>query len=147
MERKIEFGTVKKFILVFLGSLFVQIFCWGLYSYLELSVWLCGLSVIVSAILYHFLQLEEETGLSRRGVFLAAILLPFLLSVAVTVVQLMKYPQLNLLSASLDGVSPMTELISLYAARLLLNGIPLLIFAAVDKAYLAGKGKKYAENA
>ena len=147
MERKIEFGVVKKFILVFLGSLFVQIFCWGLYSYLELSVWLCGLSVIVSAILYHFLQLEEETGLSRRGVFLAAILLPFLLSAAVTVVQLMKYPQLSLLSASLDGVSPMTELISLYAARLLLNGIPLLIFAAVDKVYLAGKGKKHAEDA
>ena len=58
-----------------------------------------------------------------------------------TVVQLVKYPQLSLLSASLDGVSPLTELISLYAARLTLNGIPLLIFAAIDRAFLAGKGE------
>lgn len=147
MERKIEFGMVKKFILVFLGSLFLQIFCWGMYTYLEMSIWLCGLSAVVTAILYHFLQIEEETGLSRRSVFFAAILLPFLISGAVTVVQLVKYPQLSLLSAALDGVSPMTELVSLYATRVLLNGIPLLIFAAVDKAYLAGKGERHAKDA
>ncbi len=146
MERKIESGSVKRFILVFLGSLFVQCFCWAMYSYLSLSVWLCGLSAVVTAILYHFLQAEEETGISRRSVFFAAILTPFLISSAVTVVQLIKYPQLNLLSANLDGVSPMTELISLYAARLMLNGIPLLIFAAVDRAYLAGKSGQHAKD-
>ena len=135
MKQKIESGAVKRFILVFLGSLFLQIFCWAMYSYLELNIWFCGLSVIITALLYHFLQVEEETGLSRRCVFFAAILLPFLLGAGITVIQLVKYPQLNLLSASLDGVSPMTELISLYATRLAINGVLLLIFAAIDRSY------------
>lgn len=143
MERQIGSGKIKRFMLVFLGSLFVQIFCWAAYSYLKLSIWFCALSAVITALLYHFVQKEEQTGISRRSVFFAAILTPFLLSTAVTVVQLVKYPQLSLLSASLDGVSPMTELTSLYAARLMLNGIVLLLFAAADKAFLAEKGEKH----
>lgn len=144
MEKpQITKDKIKAFLLVLLGSLFVQVFCWAMYSYLELNTWLCGLSVIVSAILYHYIQIEEQTGISRRSVFFAAILLPFLLAVLVTVIQLVKYPSLNLLSASLDGVSPLTELTSLYAARLMLNGIVLLIFAAADRAFLAGKREQH----
>ena len=127
---------IKKCILVFLGSLFLQIFCWAMYSILEMRIWMCGLSVVMTALLYHFLQVEEQTGLSRRSVFFAAILAPFLLSLTVTVTQLVKYPNLNLLSASLDGVSPLTETVSLYMTRLLLNGVILLIFAAIDRAFL-----------
>lgn len=133
---------IKKCILVFLGSLFLQIFCWAMYSILEMSIWMCGLSVLVTAFLYHFLQVEEQTGLSRRNVFFMAILAPFLLGVTVTVIQLCKYPNLNLLSASLDGVSPMTETVSLYMTRLVINGVLLLIFAAVDRAFLRNKDIK-----
>lgn len=132
----------KKCILVFLGSLFLQIFCWAMYSVLEMRIWMCGFSVIVTALFYHFLQTEEQTGLSRRNVFFAAILAPFLLSVIVTVVQLCKYPNLNLLSAALDGVSPMTEIISLYMTRVMINGVLLLIFAAVDRAWLRNRTPK-----
>ena len=142
MEQKIESGAWKRFILVFLGSLFLQIFCWAMYSYFSLNVWFCGLSAIITALMYHFLQVEEQTGISRRSVFIAAILLPFLLGAAVTVIQLIQYPQLNLLSASLDGVSPLVELTSLYAARLAINGVVLLIFAAIDRAYLANHPPK-----
>lgn len=124
---------VKRFLLTVLGSVFVQVFCWALYSYFEMSVWMCALSVIVTAMLYHFVQAEEETGLSRLSVFIAAILIPFLAAGAVTVFQMLRYPQLNLLGAELDGVSPLTEIVSLYAARLLINGAVLLIFAAVDR--------------
>lgn len=127
---------IKKSILVFLGSLFVQIFCWAMYSVLEMGIWMCGLSVLVTALLYHFLQVEEQTGLSRRNVFFAAILAPFLLGVIVTVVQLVKYPSLNLLGASLDGVSPLTETVSLYMTRIAVNGVILLLFAAVDRSFL-----------
>lgn len=127
---------IKKCILVFLGSLFLQIFCWAMYSIFEIRIWMCGLSVVMTALLYHFLQVEEQTGLSRRSVFFAAILAPFLLSMTVTVTQLVKYPNLNLLSASLDGVSPLTETVSLYMTRLLLNGVILLIFAPIDRAFL-----------
>ena len=128
--------TVKRCILIFLGSLFLQIFCWVMYSLLEMRIWMCGLSALVTALLYHFLQTEEQTGLSRKNVFFAAILAPFVMSLAVTVIQLWKYPNLSLLSASLDGVSPMTETVSLYATRLALNGVILLIFAAIDRAFL-----------
>ena len=84
--------TVKRCILIFFGSLFLQIFCWAMYSLLEMRIWMCGLSVLVTALLYHFLQTEEQTGLSRKNVFFAAILAPFVLSLAVTVIQLLKYP-------------------------------------------------------
>ncbi len=136
MERKTEVNAGKRFILVVLGSLFLQIFCWAMYSYFEMSIYLCGLSAVITALMYHALQIEEQTGLSRKGVFFAAILTPFLLSAAVTVYQLIRYPQLNLLSASLDGVSPFVELTSLYAARLVINGVVLLIFSAFHKIYL-----------
>lgn len=130
---------LKKWICVFFGSLFIQVFFWALYSLLKMRVWMCGLSAVVSAMLYHFLQKEEQTGLSRRNVFFAAIFIPFLLAVTVTVMQLMRYPNLNLLSAALDGVSPLTETVSLYAARLTVNGILLLIFAAFDRTFLQNR--------
>ena len=126
---------LKKWICVFLGSLFVQIFFWAIYSLLEMRVWMCGLSAVISALLYHFLQLEQQTGLSRRNVFFAAIVAPFLLALTVSVMQLVRHPNLSLLSAELDGVSPLTETVSLYAARLVVNGILLLIFAAADMAF------------
>ena len=126
---------LKKWICVFLGSLFVQIFFWAIYSLLEMRVWMCGLSAVISALLYHFLQTEEQTGLSRRNVFFAAIVAPFLLALTVSVMQLVRHPNLSLLSAELDGVSPLTETVSLYAARLVVNGILLLIFAAADMAF------------
>ena len=100
-----------------------------------MRIWMCGLSAIVSALLYHFLQKEEQTGLSRRNVFFAAIPAPMLLGTAITVMQLVRHPNLNLLSAELDGVSPLTETVSLYAARLMINGVLLLIFAAADRAF------------
>lgn len=126
---------LKKWICVFLGSLFVQIFFWAIYSLLEMRVWMCGLSAVISALLYHFLQTEEQTGLSRRNVFFATIFAPFLLALTVSVMQLVRHPNLSLLSAELDGVSPLTETVSLYAARLVVNGILLLIFAAADRAF------------
>ncbi len=126
---------LKKWICVFLGSLFVQIFFWAIYSLLEMRVWMCGLSAVISALLYHFLQTEEQTGLSRRNVFFAAIFAPFLLALTFSVMQLVRHPNLSLLSAELDGVSPLTETVSLYAARLVVNGILLLIFAAADRAF------------
>lgn len=126
---------LKKWMCVFCGSLFLQICFWAVYSLLEMRTWMCGFSAIVSALLYHFLQTEEQTGLSRRNVFFAAVLLPFLLAVTVTVIQLIRYPNLNLLSAALDGVSPLTEIVSLYAARLIVNGILLMLFAPADRAF------------
>lgn len=133
---RMEFSQMlKKRICVFLGSLFVQCFFWAVYSLLEMRIWMCGLSAIVSALLYHFLQKEEQTGLSRRSVFFAAIPAPMLLGTAITVMQLVRHPNLNLLSAELDGVSPLTETVSLYAARLMINGVLLLIFAAADRAF------------
>ena len=130
---------LKNGICVFMGSLFLQIFFWAMYSLLEMHTWMCGLSAVISAMLYHFLQKETQTGLSHRNVFFAAILLPFLLAVGITVMQLIRYPNLNLLSAALDGVSPLTEIISLYAARLVINGVPLMVFAAIDRLFLQNR--------
>ncbi|MBQ8920908.1 MAG: hypothetical protein IJ060_01940 [Oscillospiraceae bacterium] len=133
---RITAEACKRFGMVLCGSLFVQIFCWAMYSYLSLNIWMCGLSVIVTALLYHFLQVEEQTGLSRKNVFFAAILVPFLLSAVITVILMYRHRNLQHLSANLDGVSEFTELISLYATRLLINGAVLLIFAAVHSVYL-----------
>ncbi len=138
-------AACKSFAAVFAGSLFVQIFCWAMYSYLSLSIWLCGLSAVVTAVLYHFLQAEEQTGLSRRNVFFAAILSPFVMALAVTVLTMYRHRNLQHLGAALDGVSPLTETVSLYAARLVINGVILLIFAAAD-ILIQGKGAEKHET-
>lgn len=125
--------TLKIWSCVFCGSLFLQSFFWAMYSLLEMRTWMCGFSAVVSAMLYHFLQSENQTGLSSRNVFLAAIVSPLLLAVIVTVIQFIRYPQLSLAGAEQDGISSLTENVSLYAARLIVNGIPLLIFAPIDR--------------
>lgn len=138
MQREKEGFTAekaKRFLLTALASIFVQVFCWAVYSYLSLSIWMCGISALTTAILYHFIQLGGETGLSRGAVFCAAVLVPFLLGICITGMQMMKYPQLNLLGAELDNVSPLTETVSLYAARLSVNGVILCIFAAADRIF------------
>lgn len=135
MSEQSSRGTWMRFPAVLAGSLFVQIFCWAVYDSLNLTVWLCGLSAVVTAMIYHFVQAERGTGLSRKAVFCAAILLPALGSAAVTAMLLMRNKNLSLLGAPADGVSPLTELTALYSARLLLNGIPLLVFAAADAVF------------
>ena len=70
---RMEFSQMlKKWICVFLGSLFVQIFFWAIYSLLEMRVWMCGLSAIVSALLYHFLQKELIQALQYQKSFYQA---------------------------------------------------------------------------
>ena len=135
-------AACKSFAAVFAGSLFVQIFCWAMYSYLSLSIWLCGLSAVVTAVLYHFLQAEEQTGLSRRNVFFAAILSPFVMALAVTVLTMYRHRNLQHLGAALDGVSPLTETVSLYAARLVINGVLLTVFAPIDRLFRREEPKK-----
>ena len=135
-------AACKSFAAVFAGSLFVQIFCWAMYSYLSLSIWLCGLSAVVAAVLYHFLQAEEQTGLSRRNVFFAAILSPFVMALAVTVLTMYRHRNLQHLGAALDGVSPLTETVSLYAARLVINGVLLTVFAPIDRLFRREEPKK-----
>ena len=129
--------SVKRFSLLLLGSLFVQIAVWAIFSYLELNMFLCGVSALVTAMLYHGIQLEKETGLSRVGVFFATILTPFLIGVIATVYILVQYPDL-----SQTGGSEMLQLISLYGARLTINGVILLLFALGDAFYLKGHESK-----
>jgi len=135
-------GTVRQFLLAACGSIFVQVFCWAIYSYLSMNIWMCGLSALVTALLYHFVQTDEETGLSRRNMFFAAILIPFLLGAGITVYQMIRYPQLNLLGAELDNVSPLTETVSLYAARLSVNGVILCLFAAADSIFRRNRAQE-----
>ena len=129
--------SAKRFFLVLLVSLFVQVFCWVAYDKLNMNVWLCALPAVIAALLYHFVQLEQKTGLSRKAVFAAAILLPVLLSGGITVVQMLRYNSLNLYGAEADGVSPLTETVSLYTARLLISGALLLVFSVFDALWIA----------
>ena len=69
-------------------------------------------------------------------------LLPLLLSAALTVTLLLRHRELSLLGTAADGVSPLTETVSLYSARLTLNGIVLLLFAAADRAFARNRGQK-----
>ncbi len=139
---RISAAAVKSYLSVLAGSLFVQIFCWAMYSYLSLRTGLFVLSAVVTALLYHFLQVEEQTGLSRRNVFFAAILSPFVLGLAVTVMMLLRHRNLQHLGAELDGVSPLTETLSLYSARLVINGVLLTVFAPIDRMFRREKPKK-----
>ena len=131
---------VKRFAALLLGSLFVQIAAWAAYDFMELNMFMCGISVIVTALLYHGIQLEEGTGVSRKSVFFAAILVPFLLGVILTIVMLTQYPDLSQIGVE-SGNEKMLNLISLYSARLVINGAVLLLFAFADSFYLRGRAK------
>ncbi|MCQ2417085.1 MAG: hypothetical protein MJ071_04650 [Oscillospiraceae bacterium] len=122
---------LKEMCIAMTGSLFLQVFCWAMYSLFEMNIWLCGCSALMTAMMYHFFQ-KEHSLLPYGAGFVSVILLPFLAALAVTAALLIRYPQLTLLSASLDGVSTLTEMISLYAARLVVNGVVLLLYAPVD---------------
>lgn len=128
--------SCKRFVAVFAGSLFVQIVIWAIGSYFDVGAAMCGISALVTALLYHGLQLEGRVGISRFSVFCAAILLPFLLSAVVMLYEMFTHTDLTLSGAELDGVSPLVECIALYATRLTLNGAALLLFAAGDAIYL-----------
>lgn len=128
---------IKRFSILLLGSLFVQIVMWAIYSFLQLDTLFCGISVLVTALLYHCIQLEEETGLSRISVFFATILAPFLIGAIATVYILVFYPDL-----SQTGGSSLLQLVSLYGARLTINGAILLLFSLADAFYLKEHQKK-----
>lgn len=144
---RISAAAVKSFIAVAAGSLFLQLFCWAMYSYLSLSIGLCLLPAAVTALLYHFLQAEEQTGLSRRNVFFAAILSPFVLGAVMTAVVMYRHRNLQHLGAELDGVSPLTETASLYSARLVINGVLLTVFAPIDRIFRKETKKNHEKDA
>lgn len=127
---------IKKFSILLLGSLFVQIVVWAIYSYLQLDTLFCGISVLVTALLYHCIQLEKETGLSRISVFFAIIFTPFLIGAIATVYILVSYPDF-----SQTGSSSLLQLVSLYGARLTINGAILLLFSLADAFYLKERQK------
>ncbi len=122
---------VKKILLLLLGSLFVQIAMWAIYSYLKLDIVFCGISALVTAILYHGIQLEKGMELSRVSVFFATIFVPFFIGIVATVYILVQYTDL-----SQTGGSELLQLVSLYGARLTINGAILLLFALADAFYL-----------
>lgn len=128
---------VKKILLLLLGSLFVQIVMWAIYSYLKLDIVFCGISALVTAILYHGIQLEKGMELSRVSVFFATILVPFFIGIVATVYILVQYTDL-----SQTGGSELLQLVSLYGARLTINGAILLLFALADAFYLKIRGEK-----
>ena len=132
---------VKHFALVVVASLFVQITIWAIYSHLNVGAMFSASSALISALLYHGIQLEENIGLRRRTVFFAAILVPFILGVVGTVYLFFDNPNLTLYNAEADGVSPMVELIALYATRLTINGVILLLFALADGIYLKNRSE------
>ncbi len=132
---------VKRFALVVVASLFVQITIWAIYSHLNVGAMFSASSALISALLYHGIQLEENIGLRRRTVFFAAILVPFILGVVGTVYLFFDNPNLTLYNAEADGVSPMVELIALYATRLTINGVILLLFALADGIYLKNRSE------
>lgn len=130
------FDYCKRFAAVLAGSLFFQIFVWAICDLLQISAGLFLISALLTALLYHGIQQEEKTGISRLSVFFAAILIPFLCAGLMTVRDILMYPDLNLLGAEADGVSQLREVTALYSARLTINGAILLVFSLIDALFL-----------
>lgn len=128
------FDDCKRFAAVLAGSLFVQIAIWAVCDYLDLSAAFCAVPSLITALLYHGIQQEENTGLSRKNVFFAAVLIPFLAAMAVTGFAIWKTIAQDLGSADMS-------LTAKYAARLCINGVILLVFAWIDRCFLRGKGQ------
>lgn len=124
----------RDFILVTLVSLFLQIIHWLIYSWTSFSAGLLFLTPLVLCALYHAYQADttENRGLSRLQVFLAGVVIPFVLSILVTIAMYVHNPDLTIFHPMAVQERNAAEYVMMFAGRLTITSFYLLVFAWID---------------
>ncbi|MBQ8514709.1 MAG: hypothetical protein IJ496_04870 [Ruminococcus sp.] len=129
-----ENRRLRPILLMIFSSLFLHILHWIIYETIAFS-WLMSLiTPLVLCLCYHGFQTdcEKTFGLSRKRVFIYAVLVPLLIALGVSVLVFMNNPHLGLYSRGGQLTGGAVEQIGLYAGRTAMSGIYVLIFSAID---------------
>lgn len=124
----------KKMILVALCSLFLQLLHWGIYQWTSFPARLLFLTPLLLCGVYHVYQSDtlENRGLRRLHVFFGGVLLPLLLSTAISLGMFLYDPDMSLYHPFQEPEGGAAETAALYAGRLMLTSLYLLIFSGID---------------
>lgn len=116
------------------GSLALQLVYWLIYAVTEFPAVLLAVAPLLLCAIYHAIQHMplEKRKLTRLAVFVSTALLPFVVSVIVSVVCYTRNPDLTVYHAWMDQVRDTEENVALYAGRMTITGVYLVVFAALD---------------
>lgn len=126
--------TWKKIIFVVLCSLFLQLLHWLVYQWTSFSAGLLFLTPLLLCAVYHVYQSDtlENRGLRRLHVFLGGVLIPLLLSGMVSLALFLHDPDMSLYHAFQEPEGNAAETAALYAGRIMLTSLYLLLFSGID---------------
>lgn len=116
------------------ASLFAQWAHWFIYEKIEFSsVYLC-FTPLVLCLMYRLLMADTESGgrFSKPFIFVFTVLVPFVISVVVSVYMLIAFPDISTFSVSQPEKGILSEKISLYSGRLVLTSAYLLVYSLLD---------------
>lgn len=124
----------KKIVAVTAASLFLQILHWLIYQWTAFPVGMLFVTPLLLCAVYHVYQSDtlENRGIRRLHVFLAGILLPFLLSAVVSAAMFLHNPDMSLYHPFVRPTGSAAETAALYAGRVMLTSLYLLVFSGLD---------------
>ncbi len=115
-------------------SILVHVLHWVAYEFIAFSLWFAAVTPLVICLVYHLFQsdCEESFSVSRRQVFLGTVIIPLFAAIFVSVFVFINNPELGLYARHGQFTGSFIERIGLYSGRIVISGVYLLIFSAID---------------
>ena len=119
---------------IFMMSMFSQWLNWYIYEKMEYGWGYMLLTPLILCFMYHFVQMDagKHGNFSRRFFFLFSVALPLIFSTAVTVLLFIFSPELSIFDSYEEYSGNFIETIAIYAGRIMITSVYLLIFAVID---------------
>lgn len=117
-----------------LVSIFVHVLHWVAYEFTAFSLWFAAVTPLVICLIYHLFQsdCEETFHISRKQVFLGTVIIPLAAALIVSVLIFVNNPNLGLYAVHGQLTGSFIEKIGLYSGRMIISGVYLLVFSAID---------------
>ncbi len=125
---------LQRFLLITFSSLLLQLIHWLVYHFTAFPAQLLFLTPLILCAAYHAVQSDslQNRGVSRWLCFFAAVLVPLLLSILVSVVVYLRAPDLPVFHPMLPQTPSFLGNIALFSGRLTITSFYLLVFSAID---------------
>lgn len=117
-----------------LVSILVHVLHWVAYEFTAFSLWFAAVTPLVICLIYHLFQsdCEETFRISRRQVFIGTVIVPLAAALIVSLLIFVNNPNLGLYAVHGQLTGSFIEKIGLYSGRIIISGVYLLIFSAID---------------
>ncbi|MBR6394228.1 MAG: hypothetical protein IKS13_05350 [Ruminococcus sp.] len=125
-------------------SLFMQWFIWYVYEKAGYSFGYNYITPLILCLMYHFVQLDsgKNGNFSRLFFFVFAVTVPLVLSIGLSAVMYLNYPDISPFDPDAGYTGSAKEVIATYAGRITITSVYLLIFSAIDVPILKASEHK-----